>query len=175
MIKTAVIHPGYSHKFLSMKKRILIGRHDEADFPELQLEKIEVKTDSGAFTSSFHCHNIELIDVNGEKKLHCNFLDPDHAQYHNKEFIFDRFTKKRIRSSNGQIEERYCVETYIRLFNQNFPIELTLSERGQMKFPVLLGRKFLSRRFVVDSSKTKLSAKNEVWTLMLKKQQNEKS
>lgn len=156
-----------------MKKKLLIGRYDEAAFPELQLEDIEVKIDSGAYTSSFHCHNIELIEVDGEKKLHCNFLDPDHAQYHNKEFIFDRFSKKRIRSSNGQMEERYCVETQICLFNKNFPIELTLSERGQMKFPVLLGRKFLSRRFVIDSSKTKLSAKNEVWLIEQKKLKSE--
>ncbi|PTN05969.1 RimK/LysX family protein [Mangrovibacterium marinum] len=157
-----------------MKKRLLIGRYDEADFPDLQLENIEVKIDSGAYTSSVHCHSIELIELNGEKKLHGYFLDPNHAQYHNKEFIFDRFTKKRIRSSNGQMEERYCIETQIRLFNQNFPIELTLSERGQMKFPVLLGRKFLSRRFVVDSARTRLSAKNEKWTVELKKQTDDK-
>ena len=155
-----------------MKKRTLIGRFDEADFPLLQLEHIEVKIDTGAYTSSFHCHNIELIELEGEKKLHCYFLDPDHDQYHNKEFIFDRFSKKRVRSSNGQMEERYSIETQIRLFDQVYPIELTLTERGAMKYPVLLGRKFLSKRFVVDGSKTRLSAKKEKWLVELKKATN---
>ncbi|WP_372775839.1 ATP-dependent zinc protease [Mangrovibacterium sp.] len=148
-----------------MTQKILIGRHDKAEFPELELEYIDVKIDTGAFTSSFHCHNIEVIKVNGEKKLHCYFLDPDHDQYHNKEFIFDRFSKKKVRSSNGLIEERYSIETQIILFNQTYPIELTLTERGNMKFPVLLGRKFLSKRFVVDSAKTQLSAKNKIWLI----------
>ncbi|WP_163718369.1 ATP-dependent zinc protease family protein [Mangrovibacterium lignilyticum] len=152
-----------------MKKKILIGRNDLAGFPELKLEDIEVKIDTGAFTSSFHCHDIELIEVEGEKKLHCYFLDPDHDQYHNKEFIFDRFSIKRVRSSNGILEERYSIETQIFLFDQLYPIELTLTERGNMKFPVLLGRKFLSKRFVVDSSKTKLSAKNKIWLVALQK------
>ncbi len=152
-----------------MKRKLVIGRYDEADFPELQLQQIEVKIDTGAYTSSFHCHNIDLIEVNGIKKLHCNFLDPDHEQYHNKEFIFDRFSKRRVRSSNGHMEERYSVETQITLFGQTFPIELTLTERGSMKFPVLLGRKFLSRRFLVDSAKTRLSAKNMLWQVELKK------
>jgi len=153
-----------------MKRKFLIGRNDLADFPELHLEDIEIKIDTGAYTSSFHCHNIKLIEVNGINKLQCNFLDPGHAQYHNKEFIFDRFSKRRVRSSNGQLEERYCVVTQIRLFGQDFPIELTLTERGQMKFPVLLGRKFLSKRFLVDSSKKNLSVRNENWILVLKKQ-----
>ncbi len=141
-----------------MKKRTLIGRQDQADFPELKLEAIEVKIDTGAYTSSFHCHNIEIINIDGIEKLHCFFLDPEHEKYHNKEFIFDHFSKKRVRSSNGSIEERFSVKTTIRLFEKTFPIELTLAERGTMKFPVLLGRKFLSKRFIVDSSKKNLSA-----------------
>ena len=152
-----------------MKTKLLIGRHDKANFPELSMEQIEVKIDTGAFTSSFHCHNIELIGLEGEKKLHCYFLDPEHDQYHNKEFIFDRFSKKRVRSSNGLMEERYSVETTIELFEEIFPIELTLTERGNMKFPVLLGRKFLSKRFIVDSERTRLSTRNKLLTVETRK------
>ncbi len=142
-----------------MKPRILIGRQDLADFPKLQLDKVEVKIDTGAYTSSFHCHDIEVITLNGTKKLRCFFLDPNHEKYHHKEFIFDRFSLKKVRSSNGQMEERYSIQTSIRLFEQEIPLELTLTERGNMRFPVLLGRKFLSKRFVVDSAKANLSAR----------------
>jgi hypothetical protein len=142
--------------------RMVIGREDAADFPMLELEGIEVKTDTGAFTSSFHCHNIELICVEGKEKLKCLFLDPLHEKYHDKEFIFDSFKLTKVKSSNGQLEERYSVSTTIKLFGQLFPIELTLTERGTMKFPVLLGRKFLWRRFVVDSSLKDLSKKEKI-------------
>ncbi|KOH46600.1 ATP-dependent zinc protease family protein [Sunxiuqinia dokdonensis] len=142
--------------------RIIIGREDLADFPQLQLEGIEVKTDSGAFTSSFHCHNIEIIRLDGQEKLKCLFLDPQHEKYHDKEFIFDTFSQKKVKSSNGQLEERFSISTEIKLFGQIFPIELTLTERGAMKFPVLLGRKFLSKRFVVDSSLRNLSHKGKI-------------
>ena len=144
------------------KSKIVIGREDIAGFPLLNLEGIEVKTDSGAYTSSFHCHNIELIKVDGVEKLKCYFLDPEHDKYHDKEFIFETFVLKKVKSSNGQMEERYSISTEIRLFEKTFPIDLTLTERGTMKFPVLLGRKFLSKRFVVDSSLTNLSQKGKI-------------
>lgn len=143
-------------------ERIVIGREDIADFPHLHLEGIEVKSDSGAYTSSFHCHNIELINIDGKQKLKCQFLDPQHEKYHDKEFVFETFELKKVKSSNGQLEERFSIITEIKLFGKLFPIELTLTERGAMKFPVLLGRKFLSKRFVVDSSLTNLSGKGKI-------------
>lgn len=143
-------------------KRIVIGREDVADFPLLQLEGVEVKSDSGAYTSSFHCHNIEMIIVDGQEKLKCLFLDPEHEKYHDKEFIFDSFSLKKVKSSNGYSEERYSIQTEIKLFDKVYPIELTLTERGGMKFPVLLGRKFLSKRFVIDPSLRNLSAKGKL-------------
>ncbi|MEL7585503.1 MAG: RimK/LysX family protein [Prolixibacteraceae bacterium] len=140
-----------------MRQQILIGRQDIADFPELGLEKIEVKVDTGAYTSSFHCHTIEVISNDGRERLHCFFLDPEHERYDNKEVVFDDFSRKRVRSSNGLMEERFSVKTSIRLFEQIIPLELTLTERASMRFPVLLGRKFLSGRFVVDSGRKNLS------------------
>lgn len=142
-------------------KRIVIGREDVADFPLLHLEGVEVKSDSGAYTSSFHCHNIELITVDGHEKLKCLFLDPQHEKYHDKEFIFDSFSMKKVKSSNGYMEERFSIQTEIKLFDQIYPIELTLTERAAMKFPVLLGRKFLAKRFVVDPSLKNLSEKGK--------------
>ncbi|MGQ8338429.1 ATP-dependent zinc protease family protein [Sunxiuqinia sp. A32] len=142
--------------------RILIGREDKADFPKLELMDIEVKVDTGAFTSSFHCHKISMIEEDGVEKLCCNFLDPEHEKYHNRKITFDQFNLKKVRSSNGILEERFSIETTIQIFDQLFPIELTLTERGSMKFPVLLGRKFLSKKFIVDSSMKDLSRRGIV-------------
>jgi len=138
--------------------KTLIGRTDIVDFPKLELFDIDIKVDSGANTSSFHCHSIQEEN----NVLKCQFLDPKHEKYHEKYFIFHEFTQKMIKSSNGIAENRYLIKTEILIFNEIYPIELTLTERGSMKFPVLLGRKFLSKKFMVDTAKKNLSFKKIV-------------
>ncbi len=143
------------------KAKTVIGRKDKADFEKLNLFGIEVKVDSGAYTSSFHCHRIEKITKGGKEMIRCNFLDPGHPQYHEREFYFEDFKIRNVKSSNGMVEERFSIVTEIKIFNQNYPIELTLTEREEMKHPVLLGRKFLSKKFMVDTSKKNLSWKGK--------------
>ncbi|HZW77309.1 MAG TPA: RimK/LysX family protein [Flavobacteriaceae bacterium] len=132
-----------------------IGRIDRADFPALELFDIEVKVDTGAYTSSIHCKNVKV--ENG--LLKCNFLDEAHPNYHEKEFAFKNFDLKIVKSSNGIAEPRYRIKTKITIFGQTYDIFLTLSDREEMRYPVLLGRRFLSRKFVVDPHKTNLSYK----------------
>lgn len=147
-----------------MKKRILIGRQDVADFPELNLFELPVKIDSGAYTSSLHCHNIQEFEENSKTHIKCNFLDPEYKNYHEKEIIFDQFKKRKVKSSNGIVEIRYSINTEIKLFNIIYQIVLTLTERGSMRFSVLLGRKFLSKKFVINTAIKNLSFKNKLIT-----------
>lgn len=143
-------------------KKIIIGRKDVADFEKLDLYGIEVKIDSGAYTSSFHCHKIEKVNRDGVELIKCKFLDPSHPQYHEKEFCFDNFKMRTIKSSNGLVEERVSINTEITIFRKKYPIELTLAERIEMKHPVLLGRKFVSKRFLIDTSRKNLSANGKI-------------
>lgn len=139
--------------------KITIGRVDKVDFPELSLSEIDVKIDSGAYTSSIHCSNIEEIIVNDIKLIKFTLLDPEHLLYNNKEFTTKKYESKIIKSSNGISEERFMIQTEIVIFKKSFPIFLTLSERKDMKFPILLGRKFLNKKFVIDTAKKNLSHK----------------
>ena len=141
--------------------KIIIGRKDFADFELLELFGIEVKIDSGAYTSSFHCHKIEKIIRNGKETIRCNFLDPGHPQYHEKEFSFEDFKIRNVKSSNGMVEERFSILTEITIFKEKYLIELTITDRLDMKHPVLLGRKFTSKKFLIDTSKKNLSLKNK--------------
>lgn len=140
-----------------MVKKITIGRIDRVDFPKLQLFDIDVKVDTGAYTSSLHCHHIEEIERDGKRFLSCKFLDPSHADYNNKEFQFEEYALRKVKSSNGILETRFSIVAEIEVFGQNMPIEMTLTERGSMKYPILLGRKFLNKKFVVDTAKTNIS------------------
>lgn len=144
-----------------MKEKKIIGRKDIADLPKLELKQIAIKIDTGAYTSSIHCHQIEEIKKNGKNAIKFNLLDPKHENFNNKTFVIENYKKKRIKSSNGTTEERFIIYSEIKLFNELFPIELSLSERGKMKYPVLIGRKLLKRQFIVDVAKVNLSFKYE--------------
>ncbi|QTD37726.1 ATP-dependent zinc protease [Polaribacter batillariae] len=139
--------------------KITIGRSDKADFPELSLSEIDVKIDSGAYTSSIHCSDIQEISVNGEPFIQFTLLDPEHPFYNHTKFKFKNYASKIVKSSNGIAEKRFMIHTKIVIFNKTFPIYLTLSERKDMTFPVLLGRKFLNKKFVIDTAKKNLSHK----------------
>ncbi len=149
--------------------KIVIGRKDVADFENLNLKGIDVKVDTGAYTSSFHCHKIERYKKAEEEWVRCNFLDPEHELYHEKEFCFPIHKIRRVKSSNGMVEERISIRTNITIFQANYRIELTLTERQDMKNPVLLGRKFLSKKFIVDTSKKNLSFKGEILKIKIQK------
>lgn len=139
--------------------KITIGRTDKADFPELSLHNIDVKIDSGAYTSSIHCTQIKEINVDKKKQLTFNILDENHPLFSNKKFIFENYSSKIVKSSNGIPEKRFMIQTKIIIFNTIFPIYLTLTERREMKFPILLGRKFLNQKFVIDTTMKNLSYK----------------
>jgi len=139
--------------------KITIGRIDKADFPEFRLSEIDLKIDSGAYTSSIHCSNIEEKTENGETFIRFTLLDEEHLFYNNKEFSTKNFREKLVKSSNGIAEQRYVIKTKIFIFNETFDISLTLSERKEMKYPILLGRKFLNKKFVIDTTKKNLSFK----------------
>lgn len=128
-------------------EKIVIGRFDKADFPALHLNDIAVKIDTGAYTSSIHCENI----TESNNVIYCTFLDEEHPLYNGKKFVFDDYDIVFVRSSNGIIQKRYQVQSNIKLFGKVFKISLSLSDRQEMRYPVLIGRKFLTKKFIVDT------------------------
>lgn len=135
----------------------LIGRTDRATFPELGLTDIAIKIDTGAYTSSIHCTEI----VEKEGILSCLFLDEEHTSYNKKRFTFTDYDRVMVKSSNGIAEERYVVTSAIQIYDTIYTIKLTLSNRSDMRYPVLIGRKFLSGKFIVDPQLQDLSVKSE--------------
>lgn len=124
-----------------MTKKI-IGRIDKVDFPKLNLYNMSSKIDTGAYTSAIHCAKVELI--NG--LLYCYF-DYETAET---PIIFSEFSLTDVKSSNGFKENRFKIKSEVIVFGKSYKINLTLSTRDDMKFPVLIGRQFLSKKFLVD-------------------------
>lgn len=145
---------------LKEKKLKIIGRLERIDFPEWDLFDIDAKIDTGAYTSSLHCHHIEPFSKKGRSFVRFNLLDPSHATYNKKNLELPVHATKSIKSSNGSTEQRYIVKTIIRLLDKEFKAELSLADRSEMRYPVLLGRKLINKRFLVDVSKKYLSDNN---------------
>lgn len=137
----------------------IIGRLENIDFPEWDLYGIEAKIDTGAYTSSLHCHHIKSYKSNNKEFVKFNLLDPSHETYNDKLFKLPIYRKKVVKSSNGTTEERFIVKTKIRLFDQLIEAELSLTDRSEMRYPVLVGRKLINNRFLVDVSQKHLSKK----------------
>ncbi|MUU78532.1 ATP-dependent zinc protease family protein [Winogradskyella endarachnes] len=128
-----------------MIKKIL-GRVDKVDFPELKLNTIDVKIDTGAYTSAIHCSKIREVDG----KLYCIFYSKEHPNFKSEEVVFNTYTYTDVKSSNGHKENRYKIKTTVIFFGKSYKINLTLSTREDMRFPVLIGRQFLKNKFLVD-------------------------
>lgn len=128
-----------------MTKKI-VGRVDKVDFSELNLFNIAVKIDTGAYTSAIHCSKI----IEENDTLKCTFESKGHPNFNSKEIIFKNYTYTDVKSSNGFKENRFKIKSEVVFFGKKYKINLTLSTRDDMKFPVLIGRQFLNKKFLVD-------------------------
>jgi len=147
-----------------MKKdtaKLLIGRREKVDFPKLKLYGIDAKVDTGAYTSAIHCNSVKAVRRGSERYVRFRLMDPSHPAYDGKEIRKPLEGRKKIKSSFGHTEYRYIIKTKIKLFGEEHEIELSLSDRTKMEHPILLGRKFLQKKYVVDVSKFNLSNKNK--------------
>jgi hypothetical protein len=136
----------------------IIGIIDKIDLPEVGLFNLPCKIDSGADTSSIHCERIKLKEINGVEHVVFKLLDKHHPFYNGVEIKTSDFKEKKVTSSFGDYEFRYQVKLSMVIFNKKYKVAFNLSNRKNMKFPVLLGRRFLSKKFVVDVSQQNLSA-----------------
>ena len=128
----------------------IIGRKDRIDLPEFKLYGIEAKIDTGAYGCALHCHHVEITQLEGNPILSFKVLDPSHPEYEERTFISKVFSDKLVKSSSGEIEHRYTIKTWLTIFGKERKVEFSLTDRKEMKYPVLLGRKFLFRAFIVD-------------------------
>ncbi|MES2766190.1 MAG: RimK/LysX family protein [Bacteroidota bacterium] len=138
-----------------------IGRKDKVDFPELELMDIDAKIDTGAYTAALHCRDVRVYEEDGREMVYFTLLDPLDPLYDGSRFSLPVDSRRVIRNSFGRAEERIIIVTNIVLFEKTMPIELSLSDRSEMKYPVLIGRKLLEGQFIVDVARTNISFKKK--------------
>lgn len=124
----------------------VIGSFETVTFPDFNGYEVMAKIDTGAFTGALHCTKIREEETPEGPVLH--FSPFDHPEV---EITLSEFAVNHVKSSNGKAESRYFIDTNISLHGKTYPIVLSLADRSEMKWPVLIGRKFLRKNnFLVD-------------------------
>ena len=128
----------------------IIGRKEFADLPLLGLFGIEAKIDTGAYTSSLHCENIEVNYENSKPILYFTLEQSEASPGNAKALRFEEFTRKKIKNSFGEMEERFVIKTIVHIGKKKIRSSISLSNRGSMRYPLLIGRKLIKAKFLVD-------------------------
>ncbi len=131
--------------------KAIIGWREWCELPELGLPGVLAKVDTGAKTSSLHAFDIR---PNAEKDDFLDFsIHPVQRRKRPTIHCSARCVDYRaVTSSNGKSEERPVILTTIQLGLRRFETEITLTNRDEMGFRMLLGRQTLSGMFLVDPS-----------------------
>lgn len=143
-----------------MDKQI-VGAIECASLPDIGIHELNVRIDTGAKTSSLHVDNIENFHKKGKPWVRFNI----HPNVHNvNETVQCEAPIKdirRIKSSNGTTQERYIIRTPMILGSETWPIEISLTDRSEMSFLMLLGREGMSNKLLVDPSESFLLNQSE--------------
>ena len=128
----------------------IVGSLELCNLPELSISDLNVRVDTGATTSSLHVDNIDEFEKDGESWVSFDI----HPDIHQVSKIVRRKVKvedvRKVKSSSATREKRYVITTTIVMAGMSWPIQLTLTDRSEMSYLMLLGREAMQGRLIVD-------------------------
>lgn len=132
----------------------VIGWREWVGLPELGVQHIKAKVDTGARSSSLHAFDLQEFEREGAPWVRFEI----HPVQRNKDKIIfaeaEVLEYRNVRSSSGKATRRPVIETNLKMLDQNWKIELTLANRDEMGFRMLLGREAFRGLFWVDAGKS---------------------
>ncbi len=140
----------------------VIGWREWTSLPDLGINRIKVKVDSGAQTSALHATNIKWFKRSSKYYIRFRIYP---IQKNNTEFVdvFSQVVDERwIKSSNGTKTLRPVIKTNLKIGDFTTEIELTLVNRDMMGFRMLLGRHAFRKLFLIDANRSFLLQKNKI-------------
>lgn len=134
---------------MKQHKKIL-GWREWVALPELGVDALKCKVDTGAKTSALHAYYVEPFEAEGKSMVRFGLHPHQNDTETEIECVAEIFDVRTVSDSSGHKEERYVIKTPLRIGSETFTAELTLTNRDAMKFRMLLGRRAMEHRFVVD-------------------------
>lgn len=135
-----------------MKAKTIIGWRECIGLPDFGVDQIKAKIDSGAKTSSLHAFKPRRFKRDGEDWVRF-VVHPKRRKKSGAVVCEAKIIDIRsVTSSNGVRERRIFIATRFKLGPYIFPVEVSLANRDEMGYRMLVGRQALKERFIVDSS-----------------------
>lgn len=138
-----------------MKDRLeVVGWREWIRLPQLGIKRIKAKIDTGARSCSLHAFDIESFERDGKNFVRFKVHPIQRSDRKVVELEAEVLEFREVRSSSGHTTTRPVIETELVILGRKQQIELTLADRNQMGFRMLIGRTALDGRFVVDSGRS---------------------
>jgi glutathione synthase/RimK-type ligase-like ATP-grasp enzyme len=138
-----------------MSELVHIGNVELLSLVDDQVDGIPAKIDTGADGSSIWASNVKLAGG----KLSFNFFAPGSAYYREEPIVTTAFKATSVKNSFGHEEFRYKIRLRVKVGDHTLTRWFSLADRSRNTYPILLGKNFLSKRFVVDVSQKYLVSK----------------
>lgn len=134
-------------------KKIILGALEKCDLPDIGIFNLVMRVDTGAATSSLHVENVEEFEKDGEQYINFDI----HPDVYDVERITRHSSKveaiRRVKSSTATRERRFLITTTLVIGENAWPIHITLTDRSEMTYNMLLGREAMQDKILVDPSK----------------------
>lgn len=143
-----------------MKNKTVIGWREWAALPELGIATIKCKVDTGAKTSALHAYRVEGFEHEGKQMVRFDIHPNQDDDVTTIECTAEVFDIRKVSDSGGHQEMRYVIQTPVVMGGESFLAEITLTNRDTMAFRMLLGRRAMENRFIVDPDASFLLGEN---------------
>lgn len=131
--------------------KVVVGWREWVALPQAGVDWVKAKIDTGARSSSIHAFGLEAHDVDGQEWVRFTLHPWQKSEDDVVEIDLPVLDRREVRSSNGQTEERYAVALDVTLAGRTITTVMTLSNRDEMGFRLLIGREALERGYLVDA------------------------
>ena len=135
-------------------ERVTVGWREWVSLPELRVPAVKAKVDTGARTSAIHAHGVREFQRRDTRWLRFRLYPLQNSK--TVEIVCEApiLDERTVTDSGGHREKRFVISTSLRIGDTEFPIEMTVTRRDNMRFRMLLGRTAVAKRFVVDPGRS---------------------
>ena len=132
--------------------KLLLGALEKCNLPDIGISNLVMRVDTGATTSSLHVENVEEYEKDGKPwisfDIHPDVYDVVKITRHSSRIK----ARRNVKSSTATLEHQFVIETTLAIGEHSWPIKITLTDRSEMTYMMLLGREAMSDKILVDPS-----------------------